>query len=161
MRCQRRQLSNRLHHHTAATLLAATPSHLNSVSGPDLPSPCSLIFSLSPYSTFLPAPNIPNPPITHRPRLLPPFILPTPPPELPWQHSCSPVLSCLYVNWQGGVAEWQDKTRDLEKNRKREKEEEGNACSILVSTSQWMRSKVWKRKHGLLLSCNPVTVSFI
>ncbi|TNN75374.1 hypothetical protein EYF80_014421 [Liparis tanakae] len=41
-------------------------------SGPDLPSPCTLIFPLSPYSTFLPAPKHPG---THQSLILLIFLL--------------------------------------------------------------------------------------
>lgn len=45
------------------------------VSVPDLPSPCSLIFALSPYSTFLPDPDVPNTPIPHHLHLFTAFML--------------------------------------------------------------------------------------
>lgn len=78
------------HSHYAAS---RRPFQCNFVSGPDLPSPCSLIFSLSPYSTFLPAPSTPNPPVTRRPHLLPPFILLSQLLLFPHAWSSSPKLS--------------------------------------------------------------------
>lgn len=126
-----------------------------SVSGPDLPSPCSLIFSLSPYSTFFSAPNIQNPPVTRCPLLpLLPFY---PPPSERLQSSYGSVVvpqAWFYSpNCQGRVSKWQDKTGEIwrKKGKRKDGEREANTITRMHTASSWclslVRAKWGKRER--------------